>query len=132
MWHNIRRINMLTMKNILYHMINQKRLNVIIKMKAYATRFNRAINLHKINIRISKRVLRTIQFQELKHDEWCIIHELKKQFEISNLINATTVFIKKKSKEKKEMCEVQRHKNQSTKEKFFMNEKLFCANVCFR
>ena len=57
------------MKNIFYHMINQKRLNATIKMKAYATRFNRAINLHKIDIKISKRVLRTIQLQELKRDE---------------------------------------------------------------
>ena len=38
-------------------MINQKRLSIIIKIKAYATRFNRAINLHKIDIQISKYML---------------------------------------------------------------------------
>ena len=57
------------MKNIFYHMMNQKKLNATIKMKTYATRFNRAINLHKIDIKILKRVLRTIQFQKLKRDE---------------------------------------------------------------
>ena len=101
MWHNTRRINMLTMKNIFYHMINQKRSNATAKMKAYATRFNRTINLHKINIKILKRVLRTIQLQELKRDEWCIIRELKEQFEISDLINAAAVFVKKSRKKKK-------------------------------
>ena len=101
MWHNIRRINMLTIKNIFYHMISQKKSNATTKMKAYATRFNRAINLHKIDIKISKRVLRTIQFQELKCNEWCIICKLKKQFKISDLIDAATMFVKKSQKKKK-------------------------------
>ena len=101
MWHNTRRINMLTMKNIFYYMINQKRSNAVTKMKTYATRFSRAINLHQIDIKISKRVLQTIQFQELKRDEWCIIRELKEQFEISDLINAAAMFVKKSRKKKK-------------------------------
>ena len=57
------------MKNIFYHMINQKKSNAAIKMKTYATRFSRAINLHKIDIKISKRVLQMIQFQKLIRDE---------------------------------------------------------------
>ena len=131
LWHNTRRINMLTMKNIFYHMINQKRSNATVKMKAYATRFNRAINLHKIDIKISKRVLQTIQFQELKRDEWCIIHELKEQFEISDLINAATVFVKENRKKKKKCAKYnvtkinRRKKNFSWMKNFFVRVHIF-------
>ena len=57
------------MKNIFYYIINQKKLNVAIKKKTYVTCFNQVINLHKINIRISKRVLQMKQFQKLKRNE---------------------------------------------------------------
>ena len=131
LWHNIRRINMLTMKNIFYYMIHQKRSNAIIKMKAYATRFNRTINLHKIDIKISKHVLQTIQLQKLKHNEWCIIRELKEQFEILNLINATAVFVKENRKKRKKCAKYnvteinQREKNSSWMKDFFVRMHAF-------
>ena len=43
------------MKN--YYMINQRKLNAITKIEVYIIYFNRKINLYKINIRISKRIL---------------------------------------------------------------------------
>ena len=39
------------------------------------------------------------------------------------------MLIKKSSKK---MCEVQRYRDQSTKEEFFINEKFFCINACLR
>ena len=102
LWHNTRRINMLAMEDILYHMASQKRSDAAAKMRAYATRFSRAINLHKIGIRISKRVLRTVQLQGLGRGEWCTIRELKEQLEIPDLVDAAAVFVRESRKKRKE------------------------------